>query len=106
MEYVKGETAADRYHDQPLLTNVIEQLSTALDILHSHNLVFGDLRKPNIMIKSDNVTQLVDFDWSGVHNQARYPVHLSRDVKWPKGVHSYRTLPKQHDRDMLTLLQY
>ena len=106
MEYVKGETAADRYHDQPLPTNVIEQLSAALDILHSHNLVFGDLRKPNIMIRSDNVTQLVDFDWSGVHDQARYPVHLSRDVKWPEGVDSYRTLSKQHDRDMLTLLQY
>lgn len=105
MEVVQGKTAADIYDDQPLPTDVIKQLRAALAILHSRNLVFGDLRRPNIMIKSDNVAQLVDFDWSGVHDQARYPVHLSRDVEWPEGVGSYRTLQKQHDLDMLKLLE-
>ena len=41
---VEGKTAAESFGDDPLSKNIVGQLSMALDALHSHGYVFGDLR--------------------------------------------------------------
>ena len=48
----------------------------AMDLLHEKNLVFGDLRPPNILIKGDTAL-LVDFDWCGEEGKGKY-MKLSR----------------------------
>ncbi|KAK0490450.1 hypothetical protein IW261DRAFT_13590 [Armillaria novae-zelandiae] len=88
--------------------NVVGDLERALNILHAEGLVFGDLRRRNIMIiPEDNTVRLIDFDWAGKENEARYPIHLnqSKEVKWADGVGSYGKIDKTHDLDMLNLLR-
>jgi hypothetical protein len=51
-------------------------------VLHEHGLVFGGLRRPNVMIFERKTTierrgtirgMLVDSDWAGKVGEARYP---------------------------------
>ena len=106
MAYVEGKTAAESFGDDPLSENIVRQLSTALDALNSHGYVFGDLRRPNIMITDENKElRLVDFDWSGQEKIVRYPPHLSKDVKWADGVGPHKFIERQHDWAMLELLK-
>ncbi|KAK0184056.1 hypothetical protein F5146DRAFT_1228893 [Armillaria mellea] len=104
MGYVEGMTASKVFNGAALSPNVVVELERALNILHGEGLVFGDLRRPNIMIMpEDNTVRLIDFDWAGKENEARYPIHLneSKEVKWADGVGSYRKIDKKHDLDML-----
>ncbi|KAK0196839.1 hypothetical protein F5146DRAFT_18803 [Armillaria mellea] len=110
MDYVEGESATERF-DGALTPEVANDLERALNILHGEDLVFGDLRKPNIMIvpgpNEDDTVRLVDFDWAGKENETRYPIHLnmSKEVKWADGVGSYRKIDKKHDLSMLDILK-
>ncbi len=111
MGYVEGKTVTKVFNGAALSPNVIGDLERALNILHGEGLVFGDLRRPNIMImpgpNKDDTVRLIDFDWAGKENEARYPIHLnqSKEVKWADGVGSYRKIDKRHDIDMLELLR-
>ena len=52
MEYIDGETLAqvkEKMNAQTTETVGLE-LRRALDLLHNHGLVLGDLRPPNVMI--------------------------------------------------------
>ncbi|KAK0490452.1 hypothetical protein IW261DRAFT_13641 [Armillaria novae-zelandiae] len=108
MGYVEGMTASKVFNGAALSPNVVVGLERAINILHGKGLVFGDLRRPNIMIMpEDNTVQLIDFDWAGKENEARYPIHLneSKEVKWADGVGSYQKIDKKHDLDMLKRLR-
>ena len=80
MEYVEGDTV-DKAPVTPKDTR--EKAEKAIQKLHDAQLVFGDLRAVNVMVSGDKVF-LIDFDWAGKVNEARYPLNLSRSVKWPK----------------------
>ncbi len=77
-------------------------------MLHCANLVFGDLRRPNIMVKKSQDRhgndewhgQLVDFDWSGAIGKARYPVILNETIRWAHGVEGGVVIVPQHDLEM------
>ena len=80
MEYIEGDTA----DKAPVLPKDIrEKTEKAIQKLHDGQLVFGDLRGPNVMVSGVEVF-LIDFDWAGKVNEVRYPLNLSRSVKWPK----------------------
>ena len=59
MEFFDGETPTGTLSDG-LYRHVLD----ALELLHSHDLVFEDLRAPNILIKGETAV-LIDFDWCG-----------------------------------------
>ena len=107
MEYVDGQTAHDWYGKQRLPQHIFKQVEEALGILHEQNLVFGDLRQPNIMIKKDERVLLIDFDWCGNHNTNTYPFRLNDDrdpergIGWHAGVKRGGTMKKEHDVHML-----
>ncbi|KAK0485323.1 hypothetical protein EDD18DRAFT_1361192 [Armillaria luteobubalina] len=65
MNYVEGEVATNMF-DGALSPHVVNDLERALNILHGEDLVYGNLRKPNIIIVSgpngDDAVQLIDFD--------------------------------------------
>ncbi|KAI0676591.1 hypothetical protein C8Q78DRAFT_1073381 [Trametes maxima] len=87
-------------------------LKRAVDLLHGADLVFGDLRMPNIITYDDTVA-LVDFEWCGAavddtekgKRQARYPVDINlSDIEWAPGVRRYGRIEKAHDLFMLESL--
>ena len=47
------------------------------------------------------LVKFVDFDWSGEHGQSRYPLFMSRRVKWARGVEDQGVMMQQHDVDFL-----
>jgi serine/threonine protein kinase len=76
----------------------------ALDLLHDHGLVFGDLRPPNIMITDKGEVELIDFDWAGEQGQVRYPSLMWSSVSWSVGVKWLDIITYAHDDDMFSRL--
>ncbi|KAJ7661870.1 hypothetical protein B0H14DRAFT_3076927 [Mycena olivaceomarginata] len=102
MERVTGMMASHWSYLQgtPLPHFVLEDTRRAIGALHDRNIVFGDLRLPNIMI-CDNRAVLVDFDWAAPAGQGRYPATLSDLDVWAPTVAPYGVMEKEHDDHML-----
>ncbi|KAI5121423.1 hypothetical protein M0805_006186 [Coniferiporia weirii] len=85
----------------------IGQVRRAVDLLHSHNIVFGDLRRPNILITAEKGNVMViDFDWCNQAGEGLYPASLNQDgdIDWSEGVGPSCVMMKQHDLDVLKKL--
>ena len=82
-----------------------DQVEEAIKKLHEKQLVFGDLREPNVLFSEGKVF-LIDFDWAGKVGEARYPRGLSPHVDWPaQATNLERELIKPaHDLYMLNKL--
>ncbi|ETW76127.1 hypothetical protein HETIRDRAFT_455690 [Heterobasidion irregulare TC 32-1] len=123
MDRIEGQNAFSRFgksypqdSDSP---SEVEDLSfnkvkvdvkKAVDLLHSSNLVFGDLRRPNIMVvrrpgTGDSLEydggMLIDFDWAGPVGQTKYPsvINDSGEIDWAEGVKAGTLIEKHHDLD-------
>lgn len=101
MDKVDGERMGGR---TGLRHTFFDSLKKALDALHEKNYVFGDLRRPNILVVKQGdrlLPKLVDFDWAAVHGQGLYPEDLSRSANrpdgWPAGVYPLAPMNKNHD---------
>ena len=79
MERLNGERM-HRSATRP--STVLDDIERAVKILHSSNIVFGDLRGPNVIVvtdgKGEKRAKLIDFDWAG--KPAAYPVTLNTDL--------------------------
>ncbi|KAG1848834.1 hypothetical protein C8R48DRAFT_641478 [Suillus tomentosus] len=98
MEYVDGTTACS---SQRLPPSFHQEVKDVMKYCHGKGFVFGDLRKPNIMIRKDGKVQLIDFDWAGRKGEVKYPVSISPAINWPKGAQGLGPILEEHDRDML-----
>ncbi|RDX41679.1 hypothetical protein OH76DRAFT_1318718, partial [Lentinus brumalis] len=82
----------------------LESLRTAVETLHAHGWVVGDLREQNVFLCGDSV-QLVDLDWAGKEGEARYPYDINLSDKsiigWHEGVSRGGLIEKEHDEHML-----
>ena len=105
MEYIEGNLL---YNSDAQITPLLRaDIAAALDILHAHDIVFGDLRKGNI-ISSTVGAKLLDFDWCGEDGKVFYPpaINLSRDqdgksmINWHPGVQRGAPIKKEHDMFM------
>ncbi|KAI0345449.1 hypothetical protein BDW22DRAFT_1352907 [Trametopsis cervina] len=102
MEYV-AETSAN------FLLGDFTRLQTALSLLHQNQLVFGDLRQPNVL-KTTNGALLIDFDWCGTAGEARYPPDINMDLdyedgfSWHPDVRPRGLLATEHDDHLLIQL--
>ncbi|KAG9098866.1 hypothetical protein FRC06_005890 [Ceratobasidium sp. 370] len=91
----------------PRYDEAYSTLRTALDILHSQQLVFGDLRPPNILVPKLPADQearamLIDFDWCGKDGEDRYPWDINiGTITWAAGVGPGALMHKHHDDFML-----
>ena len=76
---------------EPLSGCLTEQqckcVKEAIRSLQSNQLVFGDFRRPNIVVRNDTA-MLIDFDWCGKSGEARYPPEINCDpsMGWPHDV--------------------
>ena len=107
MEYIEGKVLSKVKDDvgemKKMETKVRQELQRALDILHSNELVFGDLRPPNVMITNAGEVKLIDFNWAGVQGQVRYPPLISKGL-WAEGVEALGVIKVEHDIEMLDKL--
>ncbi|KAB5591642.1 hypothetical protein CTheo_4894 [Ceratobasidium theobromae] len=82
-------------------------LKPALDILHNRQLVFGDLRQPNILVPvnrsgKQKAVMLIDFDWCGEDGKDCYPWDINiSNINWPSGVGPGALMYCRHDLVML-----
>ncbi|KAJ1307067.1 hypothetical protein OPQ81_008046 [Rhizoctonia solani] len=110
MEYIYGIDLGC-YAGLSLPLCVSDDIDRALSLLHAQDLVFGDLRAPNIMLAMDGdgkVTGawLIDFDWCGKHQVDRYPFDMNKNIPWASGVGPGALLDKRHDIEMRKSLPY
>ena len=56
---------------------VMETVDKAIQLLHDHNYVFGDLRSKNILVGRMQTAFLIDFDWVGQHGNDVYPSFMN-----------------------------
>ncbi|KAK7438248.1 hypothetical protein VKT23_018179 [Stygiomarasmius scandens] len=88
---------------------VIPFLRMAVKKLHEDGRVFGDLRESNVLVEQSENTvsfSLVDFDWRGGENSARYPrfINLDSAIGWPPDVRPGGLITKAHDAHMFKKL--
>ncbi|KAI0090513.1 hypothetical protein BDY19DRAFT_935555 [Irpex rosettiformis] len=95
MDYVK--------HDIGVLFHPAA-LREAINLLHKHGLVHGDLRRPNVLVVGNGV-RLIDFDWSGKSGEVRYPeTILLEEHEWHPDVDRCGPIEKEHDAYMFEKL--
>jgi hypothetical protein len=108
MAHVDGKNAHERYGSNKPPLSVFNQIQEAVGILHTNNIVFADLRLPNIMVTPDEHVMLVDFDWCGVHEEGIYPITLNDDrdsgICWHPNVKRGGKMLKEHDLYRLKLI--
>jgi len=100
MDYVDLEPLSD------CLTEAqYKRVKKAIKILHSSNMVFGDLRPPNILV-GGNTAMLIDFDWCGEAGKGRYPPEINPDesIGWHPDVGPNCLMSPDHDIHMLEKL--
>jgi hypothetical protein len=105
MEQVDGRDSYIEFRHRDLPRTVLDDVKRALGNLHDAQLVYGDMRRPNVMVvkktksrKDDGDGEgeydddewrglLIDFDWSGRVGVAKYPPTLNTcgEIKWTKG---------------------
>ncbi|KAH0839406.1 hypothetical protein J3R83DRAFT_136 [Lanmaoa asiatica] len=109
MDYVVGHTLQTLYPDE-LPPDVRSGVKSALEVLNSGGFVFGDLRKPNVMLADglDPIAsriRFIDFDWAGKEGpDLRYPFHISSDIRDLSGASDYDQILIVHQNRMLESL--
>ncbi|HUL32510.1 MAG TPA: protein kinase [Candidatus Eisenbacteria bacterium] len=65
MEFVEGETLANRIARAPISTaeavNYADQILSALSYAHSHNIIHRDIKPANMMLTPQGMVKLMDF---------------------------------------------
>jgi hypothetical protein len=108
MEYIENAHTAEYIRPNE---NGKKGLRLAIEALHKKNLVFGDLRRPNILVcdEGDRI-YLIDFDWCGEYGIATYPTHIRLNdtqdwgMPWSRGVNRGSKIEKKHDLELIELI--
>jgi hypothetical protein len=81
-----------------------ERIRAAITELHQAQMVHGDVREMNVMVKDNGVDfMLVDYDWAGLQGHVRYPRHVNR-LGRPEDVEDGRLILTRHDELMLAAM--
>ncbi|KAF8452201.1 hypothetical protein L210DRAFT_2018421 [Boletus edulis BED1] len=115
MEFIDWSDA-NREFSRELPDDVVKQVKAAITILHDMNLVHGDVRRSNILVKKEQASEaatdvdsarhayrayLVDFDSVGLASVDRYTPFLNMVIDWPPGVRPGGLMEKEHDDVLL-----
>jgi hypothetical protein len=107
MDFIVGH----RVGETVLSRDEADALRKALKILHDNNLVYGDLRSPNVILPREKGRDskhpvLIDFDWSGRAGKATYPpdINMKSEIRWHPDVCPGGLILRDHDVFMLDQL--
>jgi hypothetical protein len=94
----------------PVPTVVSKKVEHALNLLHAQDIVFADLRDPNILHvaskgSGEGCVILVDFDWPAKDGEGRYPAILNPNNAWSDDVSPFGIMRKSHDLWQLARLK-
>ena len=98
VEFIQGTTL---YNRQAFPDSIVDQIKRALEVLHSNGYVFGNLRRPNIVITADDQVKLTNFELAGLEGKDRYPIRIAPLDEFADGTQAYSLLKTQYDLDML-----
>ncbi|OJT06306.1 hypothetical protein TRAPUB_2838, partial [Trametes pubescens] len=107
MEHVRNAESTESVENEVRMSaKDIAAVRKAVQLLHSNELVFGDLRRPNVLLREDGGPLLVDFDWCGAAGQARYPLSVNMDcqLQWHPDVDAHELIKYEHDEHMFKVL--
>ncbi|TFK16458.1 hypothetical protein FA15DRAFT_676673 [Coprinopsis marcescibilis] len=105
-------TAYRTFKGRRLPTAVMTKVRKAIEILHQNDIVYGDLRRPNVLVEEVQGDSsmpwrvwLCDFDWAGKAGEGRYSPRLNTgEIHWANGVEPNGIMEKVHDLEMLEIL--
>ncbi|KAG1767473.1 hypothetical protein EV702DRAFT_1146694 [Suillus placidus] len=86
------------------ITPLKEAITSLIQELHNYNdgYVHGDLRDTNLFVRDNKDFMLLDFDWAGPIEKARYPIYVNRiNIRRPDGAWDGEKIVAKHDLDML-----
>jgi serine/threonine protein kinase len=103
MEFISGSPSNERFGETSVPQPVYDRVKAAIDALHEKDIVFGDLRCPNIMVTDSNEVKMIDFDWCGKDGEATYPATLNDadGIPWHPSISRGSVMRKEHDIFML-----
>ncbi|KAH9980974.1 hypothetical protein BGW80DRAFT_1501281 [Lactifluus volemus] len=112
MEFIDCENAFQHFQGDDLPEKVLNDVKSAVRRLHDMDLVFGNLRRPSILVKEKENDELCgllfDFEWVGEAGLGRYSPFLNNcgqmKCQWANGIHPYGIMEKEHDLKMIDLL--
>ena len=78
-------------------------IADKLKKFHQAGFVHGDIQDMNIMISNSDEKdfKIIDFDWAGRVNKARYPSFINRQIWQPSGAVDGQPILPAHDLAML-----
>ncbi|RHZ59667.1 hypothetical protein Glove_362g72 [Diversispora epigaea] len=94
--------------DNKVCRSIFNNVKEAIKALHDQELVFADLRRPNILVvEEQNQCKgvLVDFSWCGTHDRDTYPLAMNTEIPWPHDARPGAHLKKIHDNYWLDVLK-
>ncbi len=106
MSRVDGETISTAYGERLLPAQVRDAIQNALNHLRMGNYIMPDLRRPNVMLVNgeepvNQRVRFIDFDWACVEGGgARYPFHLSREIRESAKANEYDEITRLHEQNM------
>ena len=62
-------------------SSLVPQLRLAISKLHEKGL---DLRPNNVFTTNGKNIAIIDFDWAGETNKAKYPLWMNPILDWPR----------------------
>ncbi|KAG2065397.1 hypothetical protein BDR04DRAFT_1108553 [Suillus decipiens] len=101
------DVLADLPNSERLPRSAFEPIRERLKKLHAENLIHGDLRDTNILVKKDDRTKfmIIDFDWAGAENIVRYPPYVNyTNIKRPSDARDGLLIKAAHDDAMLDII--
>ena len=106
MDFVDGRMLLPK---STVSQKIIEQVRRTITSLHGQNYVYGDLRRPNVVVFTDengeDSAKLLDFDWGGVEGTVVYPADINTEsIKWHPDVRPGGPIRRKHDEFMLQCL--
>src|SRR5882757_5536789 len=112
MDRVDGKSIWQLWQEEgtPVPGIVSKKAEDALKLLHALDIIFADLRDPNILYvaskgEGEGCVMLVDFDWPAKDGEGRYPATLNPNNAWPDEITPYGIMRKSHDLWQLARLK-
>ena len=100
LEYIKNTQLDNNYNEY-----IITQIINALEYIHSHGYIHGDLNINNILIDENNQIKIIDFGLSRLENEKESKILGDIQFCSPESI-KYREITKKSDLWSLGIILY